>query len=239
MLKCNNITMRFGGLIALNNVSLQVRKGEIKGLIGPNGSGKTTLFNIISGALRPTEGRIEFKEKEITSLSPYDICHYGIARSFQIPRPFREITVCENVAFGVHFGKNESFLDSVAIKKAKDLIDFVGLDVTDDAYPTELTAGGLRKLELARALATRPGLLLADEVLSGLSKEEIEEAALILRKIRDEMGITIIWVEHIMDVLMNVVDTVAVLNYGELIADGSPKSVGNNELVIEAYLGKD
>ena len=239
MLKCSNITMHFGGLVALNRVSLEVRKGEIKGLIGPNGSGKTTLFNIIAGALKPSDGNIEFMEKDITSLSPYHICHYGIARSFQIPRPFKEVTVCENVAFGVHFGKKESFSDSTALKKAKDLINFVGLDVTDGTYPTELTAGGLRKLELARALATNPILLLADEVLSGLSQEEIEEASLILRKIRVEMGITIIWVEHIMDVLMNVVDTVSVLNYGKMIAEGSPKDIANNELVIDAYLGKD
>jgi len=239
MLKCSNITMRFGGLVALNRVSLEVRKGEIRGLIGPNGSGKTTLFNIISGALKPTDGNVGFFERDITSLSPYHICHYGIARSFQIPRPFKEVTVLENVAFGVHFGKKESFSDAEAEKKAKGLINFVGLDVTDGTYPTELTAGGLRKLELARALATNPSLLLADEVLSGLSKEETVEASSILKKIRVEMGITIIWVEHIMDVLMSVVDTVSVLNYGTLIAEGSPKDVANNELVIDAYLGKD
>lgn len=202
-------------------------------------SGKTTFFNIIAGALKPNEGKIEFMERDITSLSPYHICHYGIARSFQIPRPFKEVTVLENVAFGVHFGKKESFSDAEAEKKAKELISFVGLDVTNGTYPTELTAGGLRKLELARALATNPSLLLADEVLSGLSKEETVEASSILTKIKVEMGITIIWVEHIMDVLMNVVDTVSVLNYGELIAEGSPKDIANNGLVIDAYLGKD
>ncbi|MBW1971645.1 MAG: ABC transporter ATP-binding protein [Deltaproteobacteria bacterium] len=238
-LKCNNITKLFGGLAALQDVSFEVEDGEIRGLIGPNGSGKTTLFNVISGVLKPTEGKVMFMERDITPLSPYNICHLGIARSFQIPHPFKEMTVWENVALGALFGKDQSFSDEEAKEKAKEIIDFVGLQVKDDTYPGELTAGGLRKLELARALATKPKLLLADEVLSGLSKKEMQEASMILKRIRDEMGITIIWVEHIMDVLMDVVDKVTVLNYGALIAEGTPEEVANNEEVVEAYLGKE
>ncbi|RLB40808.1 MAG: ABC transporter ATP-binding protein [Deltaproteobacteria bacterium] len=240
MLRLEKVSKYFGGLAALSGISVEICEGEFVGLIGPNGSGKTTLFNVISGVLKPNKGKIFYYSRDITGLTPDRICHLGIVRTFQIPRPFRDMTVLENVMIGALFGKKSADSDEGKAKQlALECLSFVGLEVTEKTMPDELTAVGLRRLELAKALATKPKVLLADEVLSGLNKEELEQAARILKKIHAELGVTIIWVEHIMGALMNLVDRVIVLDYGELIADGSPREIANNERVIEAYLGEE
>jgi branched-chain amino acid transport system ATP-binding protein len=240
MLEMINVTKNFGGFTALKEVSVRLEEGELRGLIGPNGSGKTTLFNVISGVLKPNKGIIKFQGNDISSLSPDKICHLGIARTFQVPRPFRDMTVVENVMLGVIFGERIREKDTHApYREACHYLQLVGLHVKDQTTPNELTAAGLKRLELARAIATKPKLLLADEFLSGLNQEEIDQSSNTLRRIRDDMGITIIWIEHIMSALMNLVDRVTVLNYGEKIAEGTPQDVAANVNVIEAYLGEE
>ena len=239
MLEIQNITKSFGGIMALSEVSFRIPEGSFVGLIGPNGSGKTTIFNVISGALKPTRGEVAFQGRTISGLNPNFICHAGIARTFQIPQPIKSLTVAENVMLGVLFGREgkRKYQESAIKQKAVKMLEFVELGLDPDSYPEKMTAGDLRKLELARALATKPKILLADEVLSGLNKDELKDASEILVRTRNEMGVTIIWVEHIMHVLMKLVERVIVLNHGLLIADGDPESVSNDKQVVEAYLG--
>jgi branched-chain amino acid transport system ATP-binding protein len=238
MLTVTDLSKRFGGFLAVNQVSFNVGEGEILGLIGPNGSGKSTTFNLIAGLLRPTSGSIRFGGQEIAGLPAHRICRLGVARTFQIPRPFRKLSLIENTTLAAYYGANGSIGHAQARQRAEEALDLIGLPISQATMTARLGAAALKKLELARALAIRPKLLLADESLSGLDTAEMERAAEILRNIRNIMGITIIWVEHIMGVLMSVVDRVIVLDHGEKIFEGLPAEAVRDSHVIEVYLGK-
>ena len=238
MLVVEGLVKRFGGFTAVSNVSFEVAEGEIVGLIGPNGSGKSTIFNMLSGTFPPTAGSIRFQGEEIAGLAPHTIINRGIGRTFQIPRPFRRLSIFENVELAGYFGQGRHSRRK-ADESAEKALAIVGLPTDRKAMVDGLGAAGLKKLELAKALATGPKLLLADESLGGLDDTEMEQAADMLRKIRDELGITIIWVEHIMGVLMRVVDRVMVLDHGEKISEGLPSEVSSDPRVVEVYLGTD
>ena len=239
LLSVRGLTRRFGGFTAVQKVSFTLAQGEILGLIGPNGSGKSTTFNLIAGTLAPSEGSIRLRGEEIGGAMPNRICRAGVARTFQIPRPFRKLSILENASLAAFYGSAERISAAEAQQRGADALDMVGLPTSADAQVDGLGAAGLKKLEMARALATQPQLLLADESLGGLDEQEMEQAADMLSRIRRERGITIIWVEHIMGVLMRVVDRCIVLDHGEVIAEGSPTEVANHPKVIEVYLGTD
>jgi branched-chain amino acid transport system ATP-binding protein len=238
MLAVEGLTKRFGGFLAVDRVSFEVREGEILGLIGPNGSGKSTTFNVIAGNLPPTAGSIRFAGVEIGGLAAHAICRQGIARTFQIPRPFRKLSLRENVALAAYYGEAGGISRSQAQHRAEEALGLVGLPTEAAATTDGLGAAALKKLELARALATKPRLLLADESLGGLDATEMEHAADLLERIRSRMGVTIIWVEHIMGVLMRIVDRVIVLDHGEKIFEGAPAQAAVDPRVTEVYLGK-
>jgi branched-chain amino acid transport system ATP-binding protein len=237
MLAVDGLTKRFGGFLAVNQVSFEVREGEILGLIGPNGSGKSTTFNLIAGTLRPTAGSVRFAGAEIAGLPAHAICRQGIGRTFQIPRPFRKLSLLENVMLAASYGK-AGVARADARHAAEEALGLVGLPTDANTTTDGLGAAALKKLELARALATKPRLLLADESLGGLDASEMEHAADLLERIRSRMGVTIIWVEHIMGVLMRIVDRVIVLDHGEKIFEGAPAQAAVDPRVTEVYLGK-
>ena len=239
MLSVQGLTKRFGGFTAVNAVSFELEEGEILGLIGPNGSGKSTTFNLIAGALAPSAGSIRLRGEEIAGAPAYRVAHRGIARTYQVPRPFRRLTLLDNVALASYYGQAQRPSREKAYAQAIETLRLVRLPSDPQASIDGLGAAGLKKLELARALATQPQLLLADESLGGLDEHEMEQAADLLAEIRRERGITIIWVEHIMGVLMRVVDRCVVLDHGEVIAAGKPEAVAHDPKVIEVYLGTD
>ena len=239
MLEVSKLTKSFDGFIAVNGVSFSVAEGEILGLIGPNGSGKSTTFNLIAGALQPSSGSVRFLGTEIAGLPAYRVAHTGIGRTYQIPRPFRKLSLVENVALAAFYGQDQKLTREKAYAEAAEALQLVNLPTGESARVDGLGAAGLKKLELARALATRPKLLLADESLGGLDHSEMDQAADMLAAIRDKREVTIVWVEHIMGVLMRVVDRCVVLDHGEVIAEGKPAEIIRNEKVIEVYLGTD
>lgn len=232
-LTVSNVSKSFYGNKAVNDVSFEIQKGEILGLIGANGAGKTTLFNCLTGIIPINSGQITFEGRKINGLEPHQICHLGIARTFQIVKPFSSLTVLENVMSGA-FCRVKKYENAKEI--AETHLEFVGLLDKKDKMASELNTGDQRKLELARALATKPNLLLLDEVMAGLTPTESESVIKLIRKIRDD-GITILMIEHIMSALMSLSDRVIVLNQGKLICNGKPEEVANDPLVIESYLG--
>ncbi|HEV8094987.1 MAG TPA: ABC transporter ATP-binding protein [Burkholderiales bacterium] len=239
MLEVSGLTKRFGGFAAVSSISFRLEPNEILGLIGPNGSGKSTTFNVIAGLYAPSEGSVRFQGEEIAGKTPAAVCHRGIARTFQIPRPFRKLSLLDNVALAAFYGHGAHPPRDQAYELARESLDLVQLPSGAATRVDGLGAAGLKKLELARALATQPKVLLADESLGGLDEHEMQQAADLLGTIRRERGVTIIWVEHIMGVLMRVVDLCIVLDHGEVIASGRPEEVAHDARVIEVYLGTD
>lgn len=234
-----DLTKKFGGLVALNNVSLQLARGEILGIIGPNGAGKTTLFNAIAGAFRVDKGDIIYKGKRVVDLRANERCHLGIARTFQITKPFGNMTVLDNVAVSVCYGKaggskGVSLQDLRA--KALDSIELVGLTHKKDAFGNTLNIAERKRLELCRALATKPELLLLDEVIAGLNPTEVEEMMDLIKRI-NKTGVTILMIEHVMKAVMGISQRIIVLNFGKMLAEGKPEEISQNESVIAAYLG--
>jgi branched-chain amino acid transport system ATP-binding protein len=233
ILDARGLSVRFGGLRAVDDISLAVPAGRIVALIGPNGAGKTTVFNLISGFIRPDAGEVRFDGKEITGLAPHVICRLGLARTFQLVQPFAGQTVRENLAVGAHL-RHPRRRDALAAAEA--VARRVGLEPQLDKLAMNLTIAGRKRLELGRALATEPRLLLLDEVLAGLNPREIDEVVPLVRGIRDS-GTTVLMVEHVMQAVMNLSDAVWVLSNGRLIAHGTPREVAEDAKVIEAYLG--
>ncbi len=235
ILQVQGVTKRFGGLQALTQVTFDLPKGQILGLIGPNGAGKTTLFNVIDGVYTPEEGRIIFNGKDVTGKKSYHLARMGLARTHQIVRPLNELSVKENVIVGACFGHANHNLKEAG-KAADEVLEFVGLADKAEQLAGSLNVAQKKRLELARAVAAKPQLLLLDEVLAGLNPSEIANMVETVRAIRDR-GITIIMIEHVMSAIMNVSDRILVLDFGQLIAEGTPEEIAKNDKVIQAYLG--
>jgi len=238
LLEGQEVSKHFGGIAALSNVSFHVDEGEIVGLIGPNGAGKTTLFNVICCTYPVDSGTIKFKGSKITGLKPHQVCRRGIARTFQITRSFANMSVRQNIMVGSLFGKESQGSIKIAQEEAKRLMEFTGLIGKADISAGSLFSADARRLELARALAAKPEILLLDEVMAGLNPSEVAEAMKLIQRLRNEMGITVFMVEHIMKSVMGISDRIVVLASGRQIAEGTPKEISKNPAVIKAYLGE-
>ena len=238
MLICTGVSKRFGGLQALKNVDFTVNENEIAGLVGPNGSGKSTLLNLISGVYKPDSGKILFLGEEISKLPPYAICSRGITKTSQTVQSFPDMTATENVLSGLLFVNKKNINKTEAVPRAKELLEFVGLSQEKFDLPAKnLNVVELRRIQLAKALATSPKLLLLDEMLTGLTPRECDEAIKLVHLIRKQ-GVTVLIVEHVMKVIMGLCDRVTVLHHGEKIFEGTPKEVVADEHVVKVYLGK-
>jgi branched-chain amino acid transport system ATP-binding protein len=237
ILEGEGVTKYFGGLVAVSRVDFNVDQGKIIGLIGPNGAGKTTLFNLISGALVPKGGAIRFNGQNITGLKPHKICKMGVARTFQSVKVFANMPVLENVLLGSLFGISNSMPAADAAREAMESLEFVGLSAVRATPAKDLTLANQKRLEVARALATKPELLLLDELMAGLNPTETAEAMELVTRIRDK-GITIFMIEHVMKAIMSVCDRIMVLHHGEKIAEGTPQEITINKTVVEVYLGE-
>jgi branched-chain amino acid transport system ATP-binding protein len=234
LLKVENITKRFGGLVAVRDLSLSVDKGEILGMIGPNGAGKTTAFNMISGYYKPTEGQVFFNGENITGLRPDQVCKKGLTRTFQVVKPFPQLSVLDNVMVGAYIHTNNN---NEARKKSQEILDFLGM-----SGMTGQLAGGLpialrKRLEIAKALATEPQMLLLDEAMAGLRPKETDEVIELVRRV-SQQGVALLLVEHVMRVIMSLADRIVVVHHGEKIAEGEPEMVVRDKIVVDAYLGE-
>jgi branched-chain amino acid transport system ATP-binding protein len=237
LFECKNITKTFGGLAAVQDASFKIYEGEVVGLIGPNGAGKTTLFNVMTGVLKANKGQLFFRGDDITKSKAHEISRMGVARTFQLMRAFEEMTVVENVITGGAFGAGKSHIE--AEEDGRKYLDFVGLDDYESTSVSNLTPFDRKKVELASALNTDPDLLLLDELVAGLNEAELGDAIDLAKRIRNELGITLFWIEHVMRAIMSVAERIIVLHRGEVIANGPPKEISRDEDVIAAYLGQE
>jgi branched-chain amino acid transport system ATP-binding protein len=239
LLQAEAVTVRFGGLVAVDGASLEVRAGELVGLIGPNGAGKTTFFHTLSGVLAPTSGRLRVGDEDLTGKAAHVFAAHGVARTFQTPRVFRDMSAEDNVRFGLQFaGRTRRHAHDV-FDDARTILGFLGLEAMAAVPAGALTPSRQRLLEIGMALGARPRVLLLDEVAAGLTPNELEASAQLIRRVRDELGLAVIWIEHAVRVLMDYVERVAVLHQGKKIADGDVRAVSRDPAVIEAYLGEE
>lgn len=249
LLKLQHIKMKFGGVVAVDDLALQVEEGEIIALIGPNGAGKTTVFNVITGVYKPTMGKCFSEEKQLTGLKTHQITRCGLARTFQNIRLFKNLTVLENILVAMHMHRKSNLVSMIChlpkaqaeekadLKVAYELLELVGLVEVKEEKADNLPYGDQRRLEIARALATKPKLLLLDEPAAGMNPQETRELTLFIREMREKLKISVLMIEHHMDLVMEISDRIYVLDFGKLIAQGTPEEIQSNEKVIQAYLG--